>query len=158
VNGAGKSTLLRMIADEVGPDELPESGLITKRRGLTIEYVAQEPRLDPAATVIETLREGLAKAPRHEDGAAEDQEYEIRGLAAALDVPPFESRIGTLSMGERRRVAIARALLARPELLALDEPTNHLDAATTAWLEGRLRERDGSLLLVTHDRYFLDRV
>src|SRR5262249_27322800 len=58
----------------------------------------------------------------------------------------------------RRRVALARALLARPDLLALDEPTNHLDAATTAWLEERLRERDGSLLLVTHDRYFLDRV
>ncbi len=163
VNGAGKSTLLRMIADEVGPEELPESGLITRRRGLTVQYVAQEPRLDPARSVIEALREGLAMAPVH--GAHGDepidpatQEHEIRGLSAALDVPPADARIGTLSMGERRRVAIARALLARPELLALDEPTNHLDAATTAWLEERLRERDGSLLLVTHDRYFLDRV
>ncbi|HTJ43695.1 MAG TPA: ATP-binding cassette domain-containing protein [Kofleriaceae bacterium] len=160
VNGAGKSTLLRMIADEVGPEELPESGLITRRRGLTVQYVAQEPRLDPAITVITALREGLAMAPVHGDEPIDPatQEHEIRGLSAALDVPPADARIGTLSMGERRRVAIARALLARPELLALDEPTNHLDAATTAWLEERLRERDGSLLLVTHDRYFLDRV
>jgi ATP-binding cassette subfamily F protein uup len=158
VNGAGKSTLLRMIADEVGPDERPESGLITRRRGLTIEYVAQEPRLDPAWTVIQTLREGLSRAPTHGEVDPENQEYEIRGLSAALDVPPRVAVNGTLSMGERRRVALARALLSEPELLALDEPTNHLDAATTAWLEGRLRERSGSLLLVTHDRYFLDRV
>jgi ATP-binding cassette subfamily F protein uup len=160
VNGAGKSTLLRMIADEVGPEERPEAGLITRRRGLQVQYVAQEPRLDPGRTVIEALREGLAAAPVHGDEPVdpEAQAYEIRGLSAALDVPPPDARIGALSMGERRRVAIARALLARPELLALDEPTNHLDAATTAWLEGRLRERDGALLLVTHDRYFLDRV
>jgi ATP-binding cassette subfamily F protein uup len=159
VNGAGKSTLLRMIADEVGPEERPESGLITRRRGLNVQYVAQEPRLGDV-TVMAALREGLAMAPAHGDEPVDPatQEHEIRGLSAALDVPPPDARIANLSMGERRRVAIARALLARPELLALDEPTNHLDAATIAWLEGRLRERDGSLLLVTHDRYFLDRV
>ncbi len=143
VNGAGKSTLLRMLA---AGDEVPDEGLITRRRGLTVEYVPQEPRLDPEATVEAALRR---------DGV---ERHEILELAAALDVPPMEAIIGALSMGERRRVAIARALLARPELLALDEPTNHLDAATVAWLEDRLLERSGVLLLVTHDRYFLDRV
>ena len=187
VNGAGKSTLLRLLADD---KDVPDTGRITRRRGLSIEYVEQEPRLDPELTVGETLREGLrahaaalaelariaeeiprldgdalaaaleAQAALHEDLGTSgwDQEHEIRGLAAALSVPPEETPVGTLSIGERRRVAIARALLARPEVLALDEPTNHLDAATIAWLEGRLRERAGVLLLVTHDRYFLDRV
>jgi ATP-binding cassette subfamily F protein uup len=75
-----------------------------------------------------------------------------------MELPALEERVGVLSIGARRRVAIARALLARPDVLILDEPTNHLDAATTAWLERRLLERTGTLLLVTHDRYFLDRV
>jgi ATP-binding cassette subfamily F protein uup len=199
VNGAGKSTLLRYLAGSVedavvGPtgerDTGPESGLITRRRGLSVEYVAQEPRLAPERTVGETLQGGLrahaalaelaaidaslpalagaeldaalvAQAALHERIAelgGFDQGHEIRGLAAALDLPPQDARIGVLSMGERRRVALARALLARPELLALDEPTNHLDATTIAWLEDRLLARDGALLLVTHDRYFLDRV
>jgi len=149
VNGAGKSTLLKMIADDLGPEEEPDDGVITRRRDLTIEYVAQEPRLDPAWTVAQALREGQ-RVPV--------EDHEVRGLSAALDVPPADARVGTLSMGERRRVAIARALLARPQLLALDEPTNHLDARTIAWLEERLRGRAGELLLVTHDRYFLDRV
>jgi ATP-binding cassette subfamily F protein uup len=87
-----------------------------------------------------------------------DVEHEIRGLAAALELPPLPSLIGTLSIGERRRVALAAALLARPELLLLDEPTNHLDARTAQWLETRLRAQPGALVLVTHDRYFLDNV
>jgi ABC transport system ATP-binding/permease protein len=200
VNGAGKSTLMRYLAGAIDEapegalldrDTGPESGKITRRRGLSIEYVAQEPRLDPDRSVGDTLRDGLrhhvravaeleaieaslgglagdalddalaAQAALHEEVAALggfDQDHELRGLAAALDLPPADARIGVLSMGERRRVALARALLSRPELLALDEPTNHLDAVTTAWLEERLLGRRGSLLLVTHDRYFLDRV
>lgn len=87
-----------------------------------------------------------------------DVEHEIRGLAAALQLPPLGAQISTLSIGERRRVALAAALLARPELLLLDEPTNHLDTRTVEWLEARLRAQPGALVLVTHDRYFLDRV
>jgi ATP-binding cassette subfamily F protein uup len=187
VNGSGKTTLMKIIMG----DETADSGLVTRKRNLSVEYVAQEPKLDPARTVIDTLREGLrahaaalatldslsaaiptltgaalddalaAQAAAHAriaDLGGWDVDHEIRGLSAALDLPPMDSAIGTLSLGERRRVAVARALLARPELLALDEPTNHLDARTTAWLEERLRALGGALLLVTHDRYFLDRV
>ncbi len=183
VNGSGKSTLLRILVGDDDPDE----GLVTRMRGLTLEYVSQEPRLEAERTVEETLREGLRAhaaaetrlaelsttiaglqggaldAALHEQAellevAGADPAHELRGLAAALDLPPMGAPVGKLSIGERRRVALARSLLATPALLALDEPTNHLDAATVAWLEARLLAHRGTLLLVTHDRYFLDRV
>ena len=200
VNGSGKSTLLRLIVGDAGEDHgasaggrdaEPDAGLITRRRDLTLEYVAQEPRLDGGATVAEAVAGGLRahaallsalhaleaqlpgldgdrldvalarQAALHQrvlDGGGWERDHEVRGISAALSLPPAEARVATLSIGERRRVALARALIARPDLLALDEPTNHLDAATIAWLEGRLLEQAGALLLVTHDRYFLDRV
>ena len=199
VNGSGKSTLLRMLAGDDAQavagtvdsrEEGPDKGLITRRRGLHVEYVPQEPRLPPEQTVQEALRAGLRvhaalhaelealahqienKQGAERDAALErqaavherlgdfgwDVEHELRGLAAALKLPPFAAKIGTLSGGERRRVALAAALLSRPELLLLDEPTNHLDARTVEWLEARLRAQPGALVLVTHDRYFLDRV
>jgi len=197
LNGSGKSTLMRLLVageaasgSKTGDDE-PDTGLITRRRDLHVEYVPQEPQLPAEATVQEVLRAGLRlhsallaeleqlgheiersdgdrrnaalerQAVLHErikDLGGWDVEHEMRGLAAALMLPPMESRIGHLSGGERRRVALAAALLARPELLLLDEPTNHLDARTVEWLETRLRTQPGALVLVTHDRYFLDRV
>ncbi|HMY57298.1 MAG TPA: ATP-binding cassette domain-containing protein [Pseudomonadota bacterium] len=204
VNGSGKSTLLRLLvgshadpafgADAAVHDPResePDAGLITRRRGLHVEYVPQEPKLPVTQTVQEALRQGMRRhaevlaeletlaqdietsdgekrdaaiarqAELHEhikDLGGFDVDHEIRGIAASLELPPMDAVIGNLSIGERRRVALAAALLARPELLMLDEPTNHLDARTVEWLENRLRSQPGALVLVTHDRYFLDRV
>ena len=206
LNGSGKSTLMRLLvgpdAEPVGlaqdgaqptdsRDAEPDVGLITRQRGLHVEYVPQEPRLPITSSVIEALRAGMRRhgqvlaeleALGHEietsDGTKRDAaiarqaelhehikdlggwdvEHEIRGIAASLELPPMDAIVGNLSIGERRRVALAAALLARPELLMLDEPTNHLDARTVEWLEARLRSQPGALVLVTHDRYFLDRV
>ena len=147
-NGAGKSTLLKMaIAKAQGIDDpqyTPDDGLITWRKDLVLEYVAQEPLLDPDAPISAVL-----------DRA---EPHEVDTVAQALLLPPMDKLIRTLSLGERRRVALARALLGKPDVLALDEPTNHLDARTVEWLEQRLAAWPGALIVVTHDRYFLDAV
>jgi ATP-binding cassette subfamily F protein uup len=149
-NGAGKSTLLKMMVHgkngSSDPALEPDDGLITWRRDLALEYVAQEPQLPLDETVATALTR------------AEVPEYEIHTVAAALQLPPLTARVGNLSIGERRRVALAHALLGKPDVLALDEPTNHLDARTIEWLEARLASWPGALIVVTHDRYFLDRV
>jgi ATP-binding cassette subfamily F protein uup len=124
--------------------EQPDEGTVTWRRGLVLEYVPQEPKL-PLADTIGVF---LGRVPEHE----------AHTVAAALLLPPMDAVIGNLSIGERRRVALAHALLGKPEVLCLDEPTNHLDARTIEWLEGRLAAWQGALLVVTHDRYFLDNV
>ncbi len=148
-NGAGKSTLLAIVVAQgsaVDPAHVPDDGVVTWRRDLALEYVPQEPRLPTEATIADVLaRPGVA-------------DHEIATIAAALQLPPSTQPIGTTSLGERRRVALARALLGRADVLALDEPTNHLDATTVEWLEGRLAAWPGALIVVTHDRYFLDRV
>jgi ATP-binding cassette subfamily F protein uup len=149
-NGAGKSTLLEIVVHRAMGGDDPtlqsDAGLVTWKRDLALEYVAQEPVLDPGAEV------GAAVA---RDGVAD---HEIASIASALELPPLDQRIATLSLGERRRVALARALLGKADVLALDEPTNHLDATTVEWLENRLAGWPGALIVVTHDRYFLDRV
>ncbi len=149
-NGAGKSTLLAMIVHRAmgstDPLHEPDAGIVTWKRDLVLEYVAQEPKLDLEATVRAALQR------------PEAVEYEIDTISDALKLPPPDAQIGNLSLGERRRVALARALLGRADLLALDEPTNHLDATTVEWLETRLAGWAGALIVVTHDRYFLDRV
>ncbi|MHC4959231.1 MAG: ABC-F family ATP-binding cassette domain-containing protein [Planctomycetota bacterium] len=141
-NGTGKSTLLRILAG----DEEPEAGERTARRGLKLAHLEQEPHLDPEATVRTAIRAGR--------GAAE---HEIEALAHRLGIDP-DAVCGPLSGGERRRVALAQVLIEEPELLLLDEPTNHLDAFITDWLERRLVAMRAPLVMVTHDRYFLDRV
>jgi ABC transport system ATP-binding/permease protein len=150
-NGAGKSTLLEMMmhgayGGDDDPALAPDTGTITWRRDLALAYVAQEPALPLDAAIVGALAQG--GAPDHQ----------IHTIAAALQLPPLDQPIGQLSLGERRRVALAQALLGRPDVLALDEPTNHLDARTVEWLETRLAAFPGALLVVTHDRYFLDRI
>ncbi|MEZ4362465.1 MAG: ABC-F family ATP-binding cassette domain-containing protein [Kofleriaceae bacterium] len=163
-NGAGKSTLLRMFVhgapaqarsavagDLQDPDALedalePDSGQLSWRRELRLTYVPQEPRIAEALTVREVL---LGGGP---------PEHEVLAVADGLRVARLDARIGELSLGERRRVALARAISSGADVLALDEPTNHLDARTIEWLESRLLTLSAALIVVTHDRYFLDRV
>jgi sulfate-transporting ATPase len=184
LNGSGKSSLLRILA---GVD--PEfDGEAKPAPGLSVGYLPQEPKLDPAKTVRETVEEGLsdvmaarkrldevyaaygdpdadfdklaAEQARLEaelfaqDGGDVEQQLEI--AADALRLPPWEATIGPLSGGEKRRVALCRLLLSKPDLLLLDEPTNHLDAESVEWLEHYLQRFPGTVVAITHDRYFLD--
>ncbi|MBZ6075201.1 energy-dependent translational throttle protein EttA [Microvirga puerhi] len=180
VNGAGKSTLLRIMA---GIDtDFSGEGWVAE--GARVGYLAQEPQLDPTKNVRENVMEGVAAkkaildrynelAMNYSEETADEMtrlqdEIEAKGLwdldsqvdqaMDALRCPPDDWAVDKLSGGERRRVALCRLLLEQPELLLLDEPTNHLDAETTAWLEGHLRTYPGAILIVTHDRYFLDNV
>ncbi len=180
VNGSGKSTLLRIMA---GIDT-DYSGEAWVAQGARVGYLPQEPQLDPDKTVRENVMEGVAKqkaildrynelAMNYSDETADEMtklqdEIEAQGLwdldskvdqaMEALRCPPDEAEVTSLSGGERRRVALCKLLLDAPELLLLDEPTNHLDAESVAWLEGHLRNYPGAILIVTHDRYFLDNV
>ena len=180
VNGAGKSTLLRIMA---GIDtEFSGDGFVAE--GARVGYLPQEPQLDPDKTVRENVMEGVAEsqaildrynelAMNYSEETADEMtrlqdEIEAKGLwdldskvdqaMDALRCPGDDVAVATLSGGERRRVALCRLLLWQPELLLLDEPTNHLDAETVGWLEGHLRSYPGAILIVTHDRYFLDNV
>ncbi len=174
-NGAGKSTFLRMLAGESVPDD----GEIVRRRDLVVGYLPQAFELDPTLTVHAAARSGAAPVlalieefenlpgytNRHDeleerivqlDGWTVDNR--VRTALNQLGCPPDDRVIGTLSGGERRRVALARALVAKPELLILDEPTNHLDTESVEWITGYLAGYPGGLLVVTHDRHFLDQV
>jgi energy-dependent translational throttle protein EttA len=180
VNGSGKSTLLRIMA---GLDK-EYNGEAWVAEGARVGYLEQEPQLDPSKTVRENVMLGVAKqkaildrynelAMNYSDETADEMtklqdEIEAQGLwdldskvdqaMDALRCPPDDSDVTKLSGGERRRVALCKLLLDQPELLLLDEPTNHLDAESVSWLEGHLRNYPGAILIVTHDRYFLDNV
>src|SRR5271156_4488482 len=180
VNGSGKSTLLRIMA---GLDT-EFSGEAWAAEGARVGYLAQEPQLDAAKSVRDNVMEGVAPqkaivdrynelATNYSDETADEMtklqdEIEARGLwdldskvdqaMDALRCPPDGADVEKLSGGERRRVALCRLLLEQPKLLLLAEPTNHLDAESVHWLEGHLRNYPGAILIVTHDRYFLDNV
>lgn len=185
VNGSGKSTLLRLVAGL----ETPDSGTVVTWGQVRVEYLAQEPELDDALTVLQTIfysqspqmqllrdyeetSHALQSRPAEEDlqtrlvalGAELDRtagwaaEANAKTILTRLGITDFGVKVGTLSGGQRKRVALARALIDRADLLILDEPTNHIDAETVAWLEEYLATTPGALLMVTHDRYFLDRV
>jgi energy-dependent translational throttle protein EttA len=183
LNGSGKSSLLKIMA---GVDR-EYDGEATPMPNLRIGFLPQEPQLDSAKTVRETVEEGMgevlaAKAKLEQiyaayaepdadfdrlaaeqakleaiiaaSGADSDVQMEI--AADALRLPPWEAKIDTLSGGEKRRVALCRLLLSKPDMLLLDEPTNHLDAESVEWLEQFLQKFPGTVIAVTHDRYFLD--
>jgi len=180
VNGSGKSTLLRIMA---GID-IDFTGEAWVAEGARVGYLEQEPQLDSKKTVRENVMEGVAAkralldrynelASNYSDEAADemaklqdeidsknmwDLDSQVDQAMDALRCPPDDADVAKLSGGERRRVALCRLLLDQPDLLLLDEPTNHLDAESVNWLEGHLRQYPGAILIVTHDRYFLDNV
>jgi sulfate-transporting ATPase len=179
-NGAGKSSLLRIMA---GQDE-QFTGEAFPGKGASVGFLPQEPKLDPAKTVLGNVEEGVARqkaildrynelmanySDETADEAAKlqdqidhqnlwDLDTHLEIAMDALRCPPGDSDVATLSGGERRRVALCRLLLQKPDLLLLDEPTNHLDAESVAWLERHLKEYPGTVVAITHDRYFLDNV
>jgi len=148
VNGTGKSTLLKILC---GMEE-PDGGTVMRRNGLRVSFLPQMPSYTELRTSVEQV---LADAPK--DVGAPD-EYEAKALLTQLGITDFESDVRTFSGGQKKRVALAAALIRPVDLLLLDEPTNHIDAPTIAWLEKRLAGYRGALMMVTHDRYFLDRV
>ena len=174
-NGCGKTTFLKILAGL----QTPDSGEVTARRELVVSYLPQDFTLEASLDVRGNVRRGAwrtqgliaefeslpAASKRHEelerriqalDGWTLDQRVET--AMSHLNCPPGERRIGSLSGGEQRRVALARAIVSQPELLLLDEPTNHLDPESIEWVAGFLESFRGAFLVVTHDRYFLDRV
>ncbi|HEX4298966.1 MAG TPA: energy-dependent translational throttle protein EttA, partial [Devosia sp.] len=179
-NGSGKSTLLRIMA---GIDT-EFTGEAWVAEGARVGYLPQEPQLDEALDVLGNVMTGVKEKKdivdrynelmmNYSDDTADeatrlqdvidsqnlwDLEAQVGVAMEALGCPPADSSVDTLSGGEKRRVALCALLLSKPDLLLLDEPTNHLDAETTAWLEKHLREFPGAVLIITHDRYFLDNV
>ena len=147
-NGTGKSTLLRILAGEESPDD----GKVVYRRDLRVGYLPQEPVFAPGITVGEAAVENLDQDNHPTDADA------MQRLLTSLGLADPSMRVDKLSGGQRKKLAIARAVIGDPELLILDEPTNHLDISTIEWLEGYLKRSRVAILMVTHDRYFLDRV
>src|SRR5512139_1096135 len=186
LNGSGKSSLLKIMAGE----DSEFLGEAFPADGISVGFLPQEPRLDPAKSVKGNVEEGVAAvkalldrydelnmklgedlSPEEMDKVLEEQgrlqdridatnawdiDSQLELAMDALRCPPADADVSTLSAGERRRVALCRLLLKSPDLLLLDEPTNHLDAESVAWLERFLKEYKGTVVAVTHDRYFLD--
>src|SRR5918994_111420 len=153
LNGAGKSSLLRIMAGE----DNEFIGEAFPAEGISVGFLQQEPRLDAAKTV-KVLEEQGRLQDRIDAVNAWDIDSQLELAMDALRCPPPDADVTTLSGGERRRVALCRLLLKSPDLLLLDEPTNHLDAESVAWLERFLKDYAGTVVAVTHDRYFLDNV
>lgn len=176
-NGTGKTTLLSIIAGK----ESPDSGSVTFKSDLKVGYVEQSPRFNPDSTVLEACmnpdtpsakavaryEKALLKNDQHEielamremdSSGAWDYDDRLKQLLTRLHITDLNARMGTMSGGQQKRVAIARTILENPELLILDEPTNHLDIEIIEWLESYLSRQNVTLFMVTHDRYFLDRV
>ena len=148
INGTGKSTLLKVLAGITEPD----GGTISRNPNVQVSFLPQNPVMDDGATVLEQVFLHFSPEFRALN------EYEAKSMLNRLGLPDFDQKVGTLSGGQRKRVALAAALLHPADVLVLDEPTNHLDSEMVAWLEDWLRRFRGGLVMVTHDRYFLERV
>ena len=146
-NGAGKSTLLKIAAGALKPD----SGTVSTASGAQISYLPQSPDFPEGLSVIDTVF-------YHITNRTDEQEYEARAMLSRLGIDDLNADVSKMSGGQRKRIAIAAALMRKSDLLMLDEPTNHIDTETIAYLEDQLRARRGALMMVTHDRYFLERV
>ena len=172
-NGAGKSSLLKILGGLAKPDD----GSLQVQQGVRIAFVAQEPTLDPSATIFKAASEGLQRVIAIRDqylSGAEGLDLDaLQSEIEAYDAWNWEQRVeetlqrlhldpeavvGTLSGGTKKRVALAQALVARPDVLLLDEPTNHLDLDALVWLEAWLRKYPGTMIVISHDREFLDAV
>ena len=147
VNGAGKSTFLRVLAGQLEPD----GGTVRRDPNVQVSFLPQNPQMDENATVPEQVFLSFPAEFRALN------EYEAKAMLSRLGIADTAQRIGTLSGGQRKRVALAAALIHPADVLILDEPTNHLDTEMVTWLEERLRKWTGGLIMVTHDRYFLER-
>ena len=180
MNGSGKSTLLKVMAGV----EKEFQGEAWAADGIKVGYLPQEPQLNASKDVLGNAMEGVAEkkamvdrynelAMNYSDETADemaklqdiidgqnlwDLDAQVEQALQALNCPPSDAEVSKLSGGERRRVALVQLLLARPDILLLDEPTNHLDAETTEWLQHYLEDYPGCVILVTHDRYFLDSI
>lgn len=157
INGTGKSTLLKVMA---GIDP-PDSGIVTRTGGVRVAYLPQNPLFDGETTVLQQVMKGVAiDEERAKDAKVIQQadEYQCKSILNQLGLGDYDQKIAQLSGGQKRRVALACALAAEAEVLILDEPTNHIDSEMVDWLEGYLKRFQGALLMVTHDRYFLERV
>ena len=148
INGTGKSTFLKVLAGVIEPD----AGVISRNPNVQVSLLSQNPAMDDDATVLEQVFLHFPAEFR------ELNDYEAKSMLNKLGITDHSQKVGTLSGGQRKRVALAAALIHPADVLVLDEPTNHLDAEMTAWLEDWLRRFKGGLVMVTHDRYFLERV
>ncbi len=148
INGTGKSTFLKVLSGVVEPD----AGRISRNPNVQVSYLSQNPVMDDNATVLEQV---FAHFPAE---FRQLNEYEAKTMLTRLGLTDYEQKVGTLSGGQRKRVALVAALVHPADILVLDEPTNHLDSEMVAWLEDWLRRFKGGLIMVTHDRYFLERV
>lgn len=153
VNGAGKSTLLKMIA---GLEEADE-GVMTRANHVVIEYLPQNPEFKEEETVLESVVSGKFTEKTHQADISQT-ESDARAMLMKLGITEFSAKCKTLSGGQRKRIALVKVLLSPSDILILDEPTNHLDNEMADWLEETLIKRKGALIMVTHDRYFLDSV
>ncbi len=148
INGTGKSTFLKVVAGALEPD----TGRVTRNPNVQISYLSQNPRMEEDATVLEQVFLHFPSEFRQLN------EYEAKTMLTRLGFTDFTQKVGTLSGGQRKRVALVAALVHPADILVLDEPTNHLDSQMVAWLEDWLRAFRGGVIMVTHDRYFLERV